>query len=130
MKLSAHESRRLQDLEQRLAVEDPDLASLLSTGMDDDRPPPRHVSVRRPPRHVSVRRPPRHVSARPPLGPRGEGAETAKAMLIALLFLVLLVVGAHALSQNAASGEQGQRCHSAQVRDGGCDDLRHYTPGG
>ncbi|MFD0850758.1 DUF3040 domain-containing protein, partial [Actinomadura adrarensis] len=84
MKLSGHESRRLQELEQRLAVEDPDLASFLSTGMDEPEQPG----------YFSARRAPH--------GPPPEHSGTAMAMAIALIFLVLLVVGAHALSASAA----------------------------
>jgi hypothetical protein len=112
MKLSGHESRRLQELEQRLAVEDPDLASFLSTGMDE--PEPRG--------HFSARRAPH--------GPPQELAGTAKAMAIALLFLVLLVVGAHVLSASGAGDERSPQCHASGVRDADCQDLRRYVPGG
>jgi hypothetical protein len=115
MKLSGHESRRLQELEQRLAVEDPDLASLLSTGLDEPRQPEPFS--------------PRHT----PHGPPSRGAQTAAAMLTALLFLGLLVIGAHALSSNKAaetSELKGPNCHAASQRGLDCNDLRHYTPGG
>jgi hypothetical protein len=112
MKLTGHESRRLQELEQRLAVEDPDRASFLSTEMDEPEPPA----------YFSPRRPPH--------GPPQDYAGTAKVMAIALLFLVLLVVGAHALSGNAAGDERSPQCHAAGFRDTGCQDLRRYAPGG
>jgi hypothetical protein len=102
-------------MEQRLAVDDPDLASLLSTGMDEP-DPPAPFSARRAPH-----------------GPPARTGGTATAMVIALVFLALLVLGAHALSPNASGHEnevQGPQCHAASLRDLDCQDLRQYAPGG
>ncbi|GLZ07652.1 hypothetical protein Acsp03_51180 [Actinomadura sp. NBRC 104412] len=106
MKLSQDEARRLQQLEQRLAVDDPDLASLLSTGLEEPDPPAR----------VSPRLAPHGLPAR--------GGGTATAMVLALVFLALLVLGAHALTANPPADEGGSQCPTA-----GCEDFRRYVPG-
>ncbi|WP_395107214.1 DUF3040 domain-containing protein [Actinomadura sp. SCN-SB] len=106
MKLSQYEARRLQQLEQRLAVDDPDLASLLSTGFEEPDPPAR-------------------VSPRPaPHGVPTRGGGTATVMVLALAFLALLVLGAHALTTNPPAVENRTQCQAA-----GCEDFRRYVPG-
>jgi len=119
MNLSGHESRRLQEMEQRLAAEDPDLASLLSTGLGEPGPPAPFAA------------------RMAPHGPPASTSGTTKTMLIALACLVALIFGAHLLSPDGLPADkreqpspQSPQCHNVSMRDPDCRELRRYTPTG
>ncbi len=123
MNLSGHESRRLREMEERLVVEDPDLASLLSTGLDRPGAPVPFPAGQSP--HDS----PTTISG------------TVKAMVIAMFLLLILVCGANLLSPGSPpEGEKSDRqaqqterqtpqCHTVSMRDPACTDYRRYAPG-